>query len=284
MSSRLWRRVDHEDCVAFYAGRLPTRRMAQVRAYLEAHPDTARAARLDADHESRIASAYEDVLGERTPMRLRAGRGESSRRRMWLQPVVMAGALVIAAGGGWWLGVQQLPTRDRGAFSTQVARLASQATAGRPVPVGLETARGIPAPDLSARQYDLVGRRVFPETDGHVVMFVYRGTHGRRLRVYGKNVETSSSHMRVVAGGERWSMVQWRHGGNRYALVGDFSGAHLKSLAKAADYGAATAEDRAVAGIQPRVPDRRRPEQWQPQTPGARVLPVDNDGHLVGEM
>src|SRR5699024_9555465 len=92
---------------------------------------------MDAMHERVLAQAYEDILYEPVPERLRLER-HGARSGPWFRRIAAAASIALAVAGGWWMGNQYAGSQSSHAtqFTTQVAALAHQ----QPGPARVTTA------------------------------------------------------------------------------------------------------------------------------------------------
>lgn len=224
------RTPEYEACVAYYRDTLPCAQRARVRAYLEMHAHVAQRARLDAAHESAVARHWDAVLDEPLPPRLQVSTTPAIR--VWPRRLAMAATIVLSAAGGWWLGDRAMPRDPAGVFATRVAAAAQQPAAGSVAIAGHDLS-AVPAPDLSARGYQLVQQQRV-DVNGHaLVEFVYRNRSGQRVRIY---AETGGARgmAPTMTSQDGMSLALWRDNGTHYALVGDVPALSLRTLAQAA--------------------------------------------------
>src|SRR5699024_1020615 len=183
--------IDHETCVAYYAGALTAARAARVRQWLERHPEAARRARDDAAHDAAIADFYADVLAAPVPQRLQVGR-EQPAHRLWQRRAAMAAVVVLAATSGWWLGGRVGVAPDD-SFAARVVAAAQQQSGRFAELAPVRTvAGGMAAPDLSLRGYRLVARQRLDHARDMTV-FVYRNDDGNTARIYAENDRAHSA-------------------------------------------------------------------------------------------
>lgn len=224
--------ITYEACVAYYRDALSPSRTARVQTYLEAHPDVARRARVDAANERAILQSSAGVLEETLPERLQIGARPAVSP--WPHRIALAAAIVLSAAGGWWLGglsVTGDPTAD---FATRVASAANRT----PESVSVHKASTHPGieiqpPDLSRRGYRLVKQNLLGSGADALVEFVYQGRSGKSLRIFAES-DVIQQVAPTVKNLDGMSLALWRANGTRYALVGDLSAMTLKTLAQAA--------------------------------------------------
>lgn len=230
------RHIDHEACIAYYRNALSPQRALRIRTYLEAHPHEARRARIDADNERAIAQSLDGVLQEPVPTRLRFKTQPATNP--WPGRLALVATIVVSVASGWWLGGMPVAIDSNTAFTERVVSAAQQ-----PVPRSMmQTVAHAPIeispPDLSLQGYRLVQQQRLDSAEPALVEFVYRNASGRQLRIY---AETGFEHhtMPPVTSHDGISLVQWREGDTRYALVGDMPEMSLQTLAQAVRTGSA---------------------------------------------
>src|SRR5690625_2343653 len=236
MADRGFTQVDYETCVAAYAGRLSPALAEQVQLYLEAHPDVAHRARLDAAHEHALAQSYAGVLQEPVPWRLRIERG-TARPRVWLHRTALTFCIVLSAVAGWVLGgMYGVQPRDA-AFVSRVVNLSRHHRQGQSMRVTAGLPVGVVPPDLAGTGYTLIRQKVL-RTQGHAVAeFVYRGRNRKRVRIFAENIPSNRALGSRVVSENGVTLAHWRKGHTRYALVGDIPDRSLQMLAKSASAG-----------------------------------------------
>jgi anti-sigma factor RsiW len=195
--------ITEADLHAYADGRLEETRRLQVEAWLVAQPDEAE--RL-ADYRKLtegLRAAYDPVLTEPLPERLRATLRPA--RPLW-RHAVAAGWLVvgiaIGLAAGWRLHEARQavpPAADAGAVMAQRAAIAHATYSPEvrhPVEVGadqeahlvawLSKRLGAPlrAPKLEEVGYSLVGGRLLPGESGPVAHFMYQCKQGTRVTLY----------------------------------------------------------------------------------------------------
>lgn len=274
-------RIDHETCIAYYRNALPAQRAAQVRAYLDAHPDAADFAQTDATLDHAIAQSLDSVLQEPIPTRLQIDK--HSAVRLWSSRFAIAVTIVLAAAVGWWFG--DLPTAaDNGnAFTQRVVAAAQRPPAETGTTVAEHLPGRVQSPDLSLQGYRLIRQQRLADASASLIEFVYRNDGGHLLRIYAETVSGQRSTPTVTSQ-DGVSLAQWRKDGTRYALVGDMPALSLQTLAQAAQ--ADTLGDNALAEaeqLQPaQLPSDEHSITLQPaSTKANNITPADGGSSLA---
>lgn len=200
--------VAEADLHAYVDGALPATRVADVEAYLEAHPEDAARVAAYRQHLLGLRQMFGAVLHEPLPERLRPRVRGVPR---WLQFATAAGWLFAGGVGGWYLHAF---TVERGAESTGWARRAALAhvvyspEVRHPVEVGADQevhlvnwlskrlGTRLKVPHLVSAGYALVGGRLLPGDRGPVAQFMYQDAKGQRLTLY---VRTNPDEKRETA-------------------------------------------------------------------------------------
>jgi anti-sigma factor RsiW len=195
--------ITEAELQAYADGRLEEARRVAVEAWIAARPEEAERV---ADYRrlgDALRAAYDPVLVEPAPDRLRQALRPA--RRVWRYAAV-AGWLVvgiaIGVAAGWQLHESRpvaAPSADAGAVMAQRAAIAHATYSPEvrhPVEVGadqeahlvawLSKRLGAPlrAPKLEAVGYSLVGGRLLPGESGPVAHFMYQCNQGTRVTLY----------------------------------------------------------------------------------------------------
>lgn len=242
--------VTADDLNAYVDGELPEARRAEVAAWVAANPDAAGAVAAYRAQNQALQAAFNPVLQEPVPARLR----EAARPkvwRIWARHAAIA-ALYIAVGVGFgWFGAQRLIPKP---MPPEVAGFGERAAVAHavyapevrhPVEVAadeqahlvawLSKRLGTPlkAPVLTGAGYELVGGRLLPDSHSPAAQFMYQDGQGKRITVYvrvddAKNTETAFRWLK-----EGNVMVCfWIDGPIGYALAGELDRKEMYRLAK----------------------------------------------------
>ncbi|HEX6320083.1 MAG TPA: anti-sigma factor [Burkholderiales bacterium] len=188
---------------AYADGRLDEARRLAVEAWIAARPEEAERV---ADYRrlgDALRAAYDPVLAEPVPDRLRQALRPA--RRVWRYAAVagwLVAGIAIGVVAGWQLHERQpaaVPSTDAGALMAHRAAIAHATYSPEvrhPVEVGadqeahlvawLSKRLGAPlrAPKLEAVGYSLVGGRLLPGESGPVAHFMYQCNQGTRVTLY----------------------------------------------------------------------------------------------------
>jgi anti-sigma factor RsiW len=188
---------------AYADGRLDEARRLAVEAWIAARPEEAERV---ADYRrlgDALRAAYDPVLAEPVPDRLRQALRPA--RRVWRYAAVagwLVAGIAIGVVAGWQLHERQpaaVPSADAGALMAHRAAIAHATYSPEvrhPVEVGadqeahlvawLSKRLGAPlrAPKLEAVGYSLVGGRLLPGESGPVAHFMYQCSQGTRVTLY----------------------------------------------------------------------------------------------------
>jgi len=205
--------ITEGDLQAYADGRLPESRRAAVEAWLATRPDEAEriAAYRRLAHE--VRAAYDSMISEPLPERLRAAPPRSFARRA----AAVAGWMILGIAIGAPLGWQVRPERIVTQSPPETALIARRAAVAHatyspevrhPVEVGADDEQHLvtwlskrlgvklKAPKLDEAGMGLVGGRLLPGETGPVAQFMYQTHNGRRLTLY---VRTEASKNRETA-------------------------------------------------------------------------------------
>jgi anti-sigma factor RsiW len=207
--------ITEADLQAYADGRLDEAHRSAVEAWIAARPEEAERI---ADYRrlgEALRAAYDPVLAEPVPDRLRQARRPA--RRVWRHALAAAWLVVgIAVGlvAGWQLHESRpgpAPVADAGAVIAHRAAIAHATYSPEvrhPVEVGadqeahlvawLSKRLGTPlrAPKLEEVGYSLVGGRLLPGESGPVAHFMYQCKQGTRVTLY---VRTEAATNRETA-------------------------------------------------------------------------------------
>ena len=189
--------VTEAELQAYVDGALPPVRAAEIDEYLTQNEAAAQRVAAYRAQNVELHDAYDELLVETLPERLRIGR--MTRRRSWY-PYAAAALLMLASGtAGWHLHERFAGTRIQ---STQIARVAAIAhvvyspEVRHPVEVGADQEEhlvrwlskrlgtNLKIPHLVPQGYALVGGRLLPGERGPAAQFMYQDAKGQRLTLY----------------------------------------------------------------------------------------------------
>jgi anti-sigma factor RsiW len=248
------RPICEDDLHALVDGRLSAERRAEVEAWLAEDP--ARAERIAGwrDDARQLHAAFDPVLDEPVPARLRAAV-EGRPARSW-HIAAAVGWLALGAVVGTLTGYQagrSVPGDQAGvAAVASLPRAAAIAHAvyspevRHPVEVGaadeqhlvawLTKRLGAPVhvPDLAANGFALLGGRLLPAAQGPSAQFMYEDDGGRRLTLYVavSDRDTATTAFRY-AQEDGIGVFYWVDGRFAYALSGSIGRDTLLPIANA---------------------------------------------------
>jgi anti-sigma factor RsiW len=241
-------RIPELDLHAWVDARLAPAEEERVRRLLHADPRAAQTAAAYRTQNERLKSAYDRVLAEPVPERLRA---VVDRPRPLLRIAAAAAWLAFGAAGGWYLHDALAPSTTVEPDSIAIARPAISAHAvyepevRHPVEVGAEQERHLVgwlskrldhpllAPDLSGRGFELVGGRLLPVSGHPAAQLMYEDDSGKRITLYASRPPRSSTETAFryhETGGV--GAFYWVDDGLGYALVGRLDRTALLGLAE----------------------------------------------------
>lgn len=246
--------ISHDTLHAYADGRLDAAGCAAVEAWLADHPEDAARVRAWRDNDALLRAAYDPLLAEPIPERLRLAATRAPQ-----PPALRLAAAVawLALGGILGYGLRGLvsPPDAPAGLADNLPRNAAIAHAvytpevRHPVEVGadqethlvawLSKRLGTPlkAPALAAEGYALVGGRLLPGEAGPVAQFMYQHGDGRRLTLYVRNGEGDKGAPRETAfryaREDGVSVFYWVDGPLGYALSGDLPREELLPVASA---------------------------------------------------
>jgi anti-sigma factor RsiW len=246
------RPICEDDLHAWVDGRLNPARRAEVEAWLAEDP--ARAAQVAEwrGTSERLHAAFDSVLDEPVPARLRAAV-DARPLHGWLRAAAVVGWITIGALAGAGVGYQagqSEPVPYAGVVSlpraAAVAHVVFSPEVRHPVEVGADQEQHlvtwltkrlgaqVHVPDLSGNGFALLGGRLLPAGDGPGAQFMYEDDGGRRLTLYlsvrGEGTEATAFR---YAQEKEVGVFYWVDGKFAYALSGELDRGTLLPLASA---------------------------------------------------
>lgn len=200
----------------------------------------------DRNTDAVIRAAFDPVLDEPIPLRLRYARYENDGG-YWRTAAALLIALLIGASAGWFAGSSGL-VLESDMESLAVSAIQAHRTfvveKRHPVEVAaseeshlvqwLSRRVGAPlkAPDLTRFGYGLMGGRLLPAADGAAAQLMYETREGRRLTLYlePETGQDETAFRFVEAGGI--AGFWWREEGLGYALLSDGNRDQLLPIAR----------------------------------------------------
>ena len=228
-------------------GALPPARATAIDGFLALNEAAAQRVAAYRTQISQLHDAYDDLLVEALPERLRIGA--ERRRRAWY-PYAAAALLMLASGtAGWHLHERISGTRTQ---TTQIARVAAMAHAvyspevRHPVEVGADQEEhlvrwlskrlgaSLKIPHLAPQGYALVGGRLLPGERGPAAQFMYQDAKGQRLTLYVRVSNDARAPTAFRFAQENGvGVFYWLDGRLGYALSGETDRGELLRVADA---------------------------------------------------
>jgi anti-sigma factor RsiW len=239
---------------AYADDRLDAAGRAAVEAWLAEHPEAAEEIQAWRHNDALLRAAYDPVLAEPIPERLRLAARPT--RRPLLRIAAALAWLALGTSLGYGLRGMEGPTSSPTTLAASLPRDAAIAHAvyvpevRHPVEVGadqeahlvawLSKRLGTPlrVPTLGAEGYALVGGRLLPGEGGPVAQFMYQQGDGRRLTLYVRGGDGTDKHANRetafrYAREDGLSVFYWVDGPLGYALSGDLPREELLPIATA---------------------------------------------------
>ncbi len=245
--------VTEDELHAFVDGELPAERLADVEAWLSAHPDDAAKVVAWRAMTQSIRARFDAVSDEPLPPRLDVER-LARRPRRWIAAAIAASlAAFVVGGGAGWIARGAVAASGAGGSLAADALDAHRLYAvevRHPVEVpGSERAHlvqwlskrcgfDVRAPELAGSGLKLVGGRLLPGSDGPAAFLMYEGPTGDRFTLYSARAKTDAVQMRYSTMNGSGALA-WAEGGVGYVVSGPASDrdrlAHVAKLVVADD-------------------------------------------------
>lgn len=239
--------VTEAELQAYVDGALTPARATEIDEYLVLNEAAAQRVAAYRTQISQFHEAYDDLLVEALPERLRIGA--ERRRRAWY-PFAAAALLMLASGtAGWHLHERVSGARTQ---TTQIARVAAMAHAvyspevRHPVEVGADQEEhlvrwlskrlgaSLKIPHLAPQGYALVGGRLLPGERGPAAQFMYQDAKGQRLTLYVRVSNDARAPTAFRFAQENGvGVFYWLDGRLGYALSGETDRGELLRVADA---------------------------------------------------
>lgn len=247
--------ISHDTLHAYADGRLDPPGRAAVEAWLAEHPEDAARVGAWRDNDALLRAAYDPLLAEPIPERLRLAACRAPHRPA-LRIAAALAWLVLGATLGYAL--RGLDDPDGGAHelafslprNAAIAHAVYTPEVRHPVEVGADQeahlvawlskrlGTSLKAPALGAEGYALVGGRLLPGEAGPVAQFMYQHNDGRRLTLYvrsGEGTDKGGSRETAFRYAQEngVSVFYWVDGPLGYALSGELPREELLPVASA---------------------------------------------------
>lgn len=205
------RPIGEDDLHAYVDGALSTDRLAEVEAWLNAHPEQRERVAAYERHREQIRAVFDPVLQEPTPIRLglplrTEHRPAWAATRGWAAAVVAA--LFVGGAGGWGLHAWTTP-QQRGIAAlaqeaaTTYAVYAPDTSRAIELPasdsvrlnrwISERIGRDVQAPNLEPAGFRLLGGRLAATPHGPAGLFLYEDARGVRLAILARPMEVDQS-------------------------------------------------------------------------------------------
>lgn len=233
------RPISEDDLHAFVDQALDARRLVEVAAYLESHPEVAARVARYREQTDMLRAALAPVAEEPVPPELDLGRMIADRRRRGAMVQWAAAAVVlvcIGGFGGWSLrGITGAPGAGLPALAMEAAdsyavfapdrahavEIAASDRDGLLQWISERLGRKVAVPDLTAAGYRFIGGRVVATAHGPAALFLYDDGRGGRLAVLSRPMAVDkNAPMAPLARGTVHGYA-WSQNGLGYSLVGD---------------------------------------------------------------
>jgi anti-sigma factor RsiW len=246
--------ITENDLLAYVDRQLPAPRMAEVEAWLAAHPDkAAEVAHWQRQNEA-LTALFPPVEPNLIPERLKPRQIATRPRGVTLNwPQLAAAAvvtLVLGAGGGWALREFERPPESDSLIALAVTAHALYVKENRhAVEVAASdrdhlvswlsnrVERPITPPDLAAEGFNLVGGRLLPgdyddDDSGPTAQLMYENAANDRVTVYITAALPHEGNAYEFVTRENLDAFYWSNDRITCTVVGSLPDAEMKSVAK----------------------------------------------------
>lgn len=232
-------------------GRLSTQRAAEVRAWLEQHPEEAAKVHAWQEQRESLHALFDPVLEEPVPLRLQQSAMPRHWRKMLL-PKVAAGIVWLAVGTVLgFVARGPLQEADKAdaivalPHQAAIAHVVYSPEVRHPVEVGAEQEAHlvqwlskrlggkVVIPNLNGEGYSLIGGRLLPSDKGPAAQFMYQDQTGKRLTLYVRQNTGNAETAFRFASEDNVSVFYWIDGPFGYALSGSLPREKLLGIAEA---------------------------------------------------
>ncbi|GLR79032.1 anti-sigma factor (plasmid) [Azospirillum oryzae] len=234
------RPITEDDLNAFVDQRLDPARLAEVAAYLEAHPDVAERVNGYVAQRGELRALLLPIADEPIPAALNVRHiaerhGRRSRLPWWAAAAAAVLLIGLGGAGGWtmrgWSGppLQGIASLGQEAADNyavygpdHVRPVELRAGAGPELADWISTRLGrqIAAPDLQASGYRFMGGRVVATPHGPAALFMYDNDHGTRLVMLSRPMAVDHDIPMQPLSQKAASGFSWAAKGMGYSLVG----------------------------------------------------------------
>lgn len=240
--------VTESELQQYVDGALPAARAAEIAQHLMQHEDDARRVAGYRRNQEALRAAFDPVLDEPVPARLRVMQRHAGRCTA-LHYGLAASLMLISGLGGWHLHGYVAAERAQTTYLAQTAAVAHAVYSPEvrhPVEVGADQethlvnwlskrlGASLKIPHLAAQGYALVGGRLLPGERGPAAQFMYQDSKGQRLTLYvriSKEARAPTAFRFAQENGV--GVFYWLDGRLGYALSGETDRAELLRVADA---------------------------------------------------
>ena len=222
---------------------------AEVERYLAEHPEEAERVAAYRQQRELLRSAFEEVLNEPVPERIRVERLRVRTHPAWRVAAVLAW---MAVGGllGWIARGEQAPAPQKASAETELvqrARLAHiiyTAENRRAVEVAASQEQdmirwlskrmnaAVRVPNLTEFGFEALGGRLLPGVDGPACQIMYQNAEGKRLTIYLARDPGQPKPLRF-GDNDAVHVVFWSDGTLAFAVSAELSNEQLARIAAA---------------------------------------------------
>jgi anti-sigma factor RsiW len=234
------RPITEDDLHGFVDQRLEPKRQAEVRAYLDEHPEIA--AKINGYGQQRdiLRAVLAPIAGEPLPSQLNLTRMIAIQQRprgipWWASAAAAMALLVVGGAGGWSLkSMSQRPTEGIASLAREAADSFAVYAPDHTHPIELRASdraelvawasqrlgHSVTVPDLSSSGYRFMGGRLVATEHGPAAMYMYDDDHGTRLVMLARPMAAEeNAKMSPLAEGTVNGFA-WADHGMGYSLVG----------------------------------------------------------------
>lgn len=239
--------VTEDEFHAYVDNELPAERIADVEAWLAAHPDDEARVHAWRGMAALLHARYDGVMDETVPKRLTLEQ-LTRQPRSWIYGAVAAALVAFVAGGsvGWFAhgataspSVFQNFTLDAlDAHKTYVVEVrhpvevAADERAHLQQWLSKRVGYEIKAPDLDASGLKLVGGRLLPGPEAPAAFFMYESPSGERYTLYTSRAAKADATQMRYAAQDKDGALFWTEKGVGYVVAGPTDKDRLNKVAR----------------------------------------------------
>lgn len=246
--------ISEDNLHAYVDGLLPADRVAEVEAWLAAHPDRAAEVNLWQRQNEALTALFPPVEPDHAPDRLNPHVLARRPQGVTLGWTAMAAAavvlLAVGAGAGWAVQQFNRPSESAGLIASAVTAHALYVNENRhAVEVAAgdrdhlvswlsnRVARPITPPDLASEGFELVGGRLLPgdydaADAGPAAQLMYQNAANDRVTVYITAALPASDHAYEFSARDSLDAFYWSNDRITCTVVGSLPEAEMKAVAR----------------------------------------------------